>query len=89
MADAGHTGTLYLAKLDPENGGRFVAVVGRIVEYDGGYRFLSNVSGHKSSRKVWPSANSCIPRWTEKLGFLTLLDKEDFDAARGKAEGAR
>ena len=72
--------TLYLCKLDPNVAGepKFIAVLGRIVEVPGGYRFLSNVSAHQSSRKVWPTANSCIPKWTEKCGFTALLERHEF-----------
>lgn len=78
--------TLYLVKLDPETKNslgdpRFVAVVGRIIENPCGYRFLPQTSAHKASRKHWPSANACIPAWTERCGFLQLFDKAELDAA--------
>lgn len=79
--------TLYLVKLDPENKDhrgepRYVATVGRIIETPNGYRFLPATSAHKGSRKTWPTANGCIPLWTEKMGFLRLYDKAELDAAR-------
>lgn len=77
---------LYLCKMDPETTiagePRFVGILGRVVESQGGYRFLSNVSNHKDSRKVWPSATACIPRWTNGCGFTRLLDKQELERAR-------
>lgn len=78
--------TLYLCKLnpdkpDPKTGDpSFVGVVGRIVQQGDGYRFLSNMSAHGNSRKAWPSANACIPKWTDKYGFLRLFDKVPVNA---------
>lgn len=74
--------TLFLCKMDPtakdKNGDpKFVAVVGRVVNDANGYRFLPNVSSHKASRKFHKSANACIPKWTEQLGFLRLLDQAE------------
>ena len=28
-----------------------------------GWRFLSNVTSHKSSRKFHPTMEACVPRW--------------------------
>lgn len=71
--------TLYLCKLDPNVSGepKFLAIVGRIIEERSGYRFLPNCCTHKASRKVWPTANSCIPQWTENCGFTRLLEKQE------------
>lgn len=33
---------------------------------DLGWRFLSGVSAHKNSRKYWPTAEACIPRWARR-----------------------
>lgn len=78
--------TLYLVKLDPNvtnarGEAKFIAVIGRIVASCGGYRFLPQTTAHKASRKVWPSRNASIPRWTENLGFLVLWEKHELDAA--------
>jgi hypothetical protein len=82
---------LFLVKLDPETNDargdpRFVATVGRVIEVqtdDGGksYRFLSNTSAHKGSRKAWPTVTACIPAWTEQMGFLRLYDASELEAA--------
>ena len=41
-------------------------------ECDGfGWRFYPNVSGHNSSRKLWPTWEKCIPRWTGGLDDTT------------------
>lgn len=79
--------TLYLCKLDPNVKGepKFIGVIGRIVETSAvgattridGYRFLPNCTTHKASRKIWPSANACIPKWTERCGFLRLLEHHE------------
>lgn len=83
---------MFLVQLDPENkdangNARFIGAIGRIVEVQTeeaggiGYRFQSLVSSHKNSRKVWPSVNACIPKWTRTIGFLGLYDKAELDAA--------
>jgi hypothetical protein len=82
--------TLYLCKLDPTKiesrtgEPQFVAVIGRIIRcritHDTeGYRFIPNTSSHRASRKTWPTANSCIPKWTEKFGFLRLYTYHELD----------
>lgn len=83
--------TLYLCKMDPNEVRRgepkFVAMIGRIVGDDeSGYRFLPNVSGHKSSRKFHKDALKCIPRWTDSCGYTRLLDEKELRAAQN-AEG--
>lgn len=37
--------------------------LGTAVEFAGGWRFLSNVSSHKSSRKLHATMKKCLPRW--------------------------
>jgi hypothetical protein len=37
--------------------------LGTAVQYADGWRFLSNVSSHKSSRKFHPTMEKCLPRW--------------------------
>ena len=81
---------LYLVKLDPDRQNklgepRFVAIVGRIVESDDGYRFIPQTSAHKASRRRWPSANACIPAWTKKCGLLCLFDESELAAATKSA----
>jgi hypothetical protein len=54
-----------------ESGGDYC--IGIVQLYEGqGYRFLPQVSGRRGSVKVWPSADSCIPRWAKKMA-----DRED------------
>lgn len=39
-------------------------LVGRCVHTPGrGWKFLSNVTSHKDSRKFWNDCNACIPAW--------------------------
>ena len=40
--------------------------LGTAVEYDNGWRFISNVCSHKSSRKFHRTMKKCLPRW---LGY--------------------
>lgn len=77
--------TLYLCKMDLQKRNAkgepsFVAVIGRAVYANGGYRFLPNTSAHKPSRKLHNSIVDCIPAWTERYGFLQLLDQRELAA---------
>ena len=38
-------------------------LLGVATEQRDGWRFISNVSAHKSSRKWHPTMERCIPRW--------------------------
>ena len=38
-------------------------LLGVCVQERGGWRFRPQTSAHKNSRKSWPSATACIPRW--------------------------
>lgn len=40
-----------------------IGVLGTAVEYSEGWRFISNVSGHKSSHKYHATMEKCIPHW--------------------------
>lgn len=40
--------------------------LGTAVEYEDGWRFIPNVSSHKSSRKHHRTMQKCLPRW---LGY--------------------
>jgi hypothetical protein len=40
--------------------------LGTACQYADGWRFISNVSSHKSSRKFHPTMERCLPRW---LGY--------------------
>ena len=40
--------------------------LGTAVQYADGWRFVSNVTSHKSSRKMHATMQKCLPRW---LGF--------------------
>lgn len=78
--------TMYLCKMDPnvtdEKGDpKFVAVIGRIVEYGDGYVFISNTAAHGRSRKAWPSVNAAIPRWAHKMGYTRLYDGRELPCA--------
>lgn len=46
-----------------------------------GWRFLSAVSAHGNSRKFWPSAYACIPRWAHQYGG-TLMTATEWRARR-------
>lgn len=82
--------SLYLCKMDPNVPGdaRFVAIVGAIVEAHDwksgktGYQFIPHVSSHRRSRKVWDNAIDSIPSWTERHGFLRLLDAAELKAVQ-------
>lgn len=37
--------------------------LGTAVEYNDGWRFISNVSAHRSSRKYHATMEKCLPRW--------------------------
>lgn len=37
--------------------------LGTAVEYADGWRFISNVASHKSSRKYHSTMEKCLPRW--------------------------
>lgn len=66
-----------LNKRDAEGNPAFVAIIGHVVKFQDGYRFLPAVSGHRGSRKAWPSVTACIPKWTEKYGYLELNETRD------------
>lgn len=40
--------------------------LGTAVQYTDGWRFISNVASHKSSRKFHATMEKCLPRW---LGY--------------------
>jgi hypothetical protein len=40
--------------------------LGTACHYADGWRFISNVASHKSSRKFHPAMERCLPRW---LGY--------------------
>jgi mRNA-degrading endonuclease HigB of HigAB toxin-antitoxin module len=37
--------------------------LGTAVEYRDGWRFISNVTSHKGSRKFHATMEKCVPRW--------------------------
>lgn len=37
--------------------------LGTAVQYKDGWRFVSNVTSHKSSRKMHATMEKCLPRW--------------------------
>lgn len=41
-----------------------------------GWRFLSGVSAHGNSRKFWPTAEACIPRWARQYGGQLITATE-------------
>ena len=48
--------------------------LGTAVQYPDGWRFLSNVSSHKSSRKYHATMEKCLPRW---LGYPDKCRSEE------------
>lgn len=52
--------------------------LGTAVQYqDGSWRFISNVTSHKSSRKYHPTMKRCIPRW---VGYPDRCESEAIEA---------
>lgn len=51
-------------------------LVGTCVEHPKGWRFLPNCSTHQPSRKYWPTANACIPKWAFDLSDEMLTAAE-------------
>lgn len=47
--------------------------LGTAVQYPEGWRFLSNVAAHKSSRKFHATMEKCLPRW---LGYPDKCESE-------------
>lgn len=47
--------------------------LGTAVQYRDGWRFLSNVTSHKSSRKFHATMEKCLPRW---LGYPDKCESE-------------
>ena len=41
-----------------------------------GWRFLPNTTSHKPSRKAWPRAVQCIPKWAFDLSDDLLTSEE-------------
>lgn len=84
---------LYLCKMDPNVTGeaRFIGIIGAIVETRNwltgnvGYQFVPHVSAHKRSRKIWDSAIDSIPSWTDRHGYLQLLDANELKTAQERA----
>lgn len=78
--------TIYLCKLNPEKRDAkgepaYVATIGRVIRADGVYRFLPNTSTRKPSRKAHDTLLKCIPAWTERCGFLRLLEAHELPGA--------
>lgn len=51
-------------------------VIGRSVETPKGWRFLPNTSAHQPSRRYWPSAVACIPKWAFEMGDELISAEE-------------
>ena len=68
-------------------------LIGRCIgDDDQGWRFLPNTTSHKPSRKAWPSAVACIPRWAFDLSNDLLTAEEWADlrkADRKNKEAAK
>lgn len=47
--------------------------LGTAVQYKDGWRFLSNVTSHKNSRKFHPTMRKCLPRW---VGYPDRCESE-------------
>ena len=41
-----------------------------------GWRFIPHVSGRKTSRRAWPTAGACIPRWAKSSRNRLLTNLE-------------
>ena len=41
-----------------------------------GWRFIPRVSGRKTSRRAWPTAETCIPRWAKSNRNRLLTNLE-------------
>jgi len=41
-------------------------VLGTACPYEGGWRFVPNVSGRKPGKKASPSPEACLPGWAKK-----------------------
>jgi hypothetical protein len=48
--------------------------LGTAVHYDYGWKFISNVSSHKSSRKFHETMERCVPRW---VGYPNHCESEE------------
>ena len=42
-------------------------ILGNLVSYPDGWRFLPQTDAHKPSRKAWPTPEAAIPRWARNL----------------------
>ena len=47
--------------------------LGTAVQYPAGWRFISNVTSHKSSRKFHTTKEQCLPRWIGKCEVVELV----------------
>lgn len=58
-------------------------IIGRCIQKSQGWKFQPHTDVHSPSRKHWPSANDCIPRWAHKVGgdHAELLTLEEVKAA--------
>lgn len=54
------------------------ALLGLCVQERDGWRFRPQTSAHKGSRKGWPSAAACVPRWAFKASD-DLLTREEWN----------
>ncbi len=53
------------------------AVIGTCRQSSDGWRFMPMISGRKVSKRDWPSASACIPRWA-RLRMGTLVTHDEF-----------
>lgn len=58
-------------------------MVGSCVHYPhkDGWQFIPAVTSRKTSRRYWPTANKCIPRWAFDLSD-EMLTSDEFKARR-------
>lgn len=60
-------------------------LLGVCVEGRDGWRFRPQTSARKGSRKGWPSATKCIPRWAFDASH-DLLTKPEYDALKARLD---
>lgn len=64
--------------------------LGTAIETDEGWRFISNVSAHKSGRKYRPTMEACLPRWIgypDRCESVAVKPKHDSAAKANPSAG--
>ena len=73
MTETSNTETRYLVR-DTATG--VIVLVGCCSHGRGGWRFIPHVSGRKTSRRAWPTAEACIPHWAKSCRNRLLTSLE-------------